>query len=168
MTGWQLAQINVGTLQRPEGDPKVHDFFANLERINALAEASDGFVWRFVGEEGGNATDIRPAPDNLFIVNMSVWRDADALFAFVYRSAHTPIMARRREFFQRPQGAFQALWWVETGHRPSVDEGLAKLWLLERYGPSPLAFGFKSQFPVPGLAGPPIDHRPDPWCVGNA
>lgn len=167
MPRWQLAQINVGTLARPQGDPQVADFFANLDRINALAEGSDGFVWRFVGD-GNDATDVRPAPDSEFIVNMSVWRDADALFAFVYRSAHTPMMARRREFFQRPAGVYQALWWVEAGHRPTVDEGLARLWLLDRYGPSAHAFSFKQQYPSPGLSGPPVDHRPDPWCIGTA
>ena len=56
----------------------------------------------------------------------------------------------------------------QSGHRPSVEEGLSKLWLIDRYGPSAHAFTFKSRFPVPGHEGPPADHKPDPWCVGNA
>jgi hypothetical protein len=48
---------------------------------------------------------------------MSVWEHAEALFAFVYRSAHTPVMARRREFFQPFEGHYQALWWVPQGAR---------------------------------------------------
>jgi hypothetical protein len=165
--GWHLAQINVGRLVAPEGDPRVAPFFAALDRVNALAEASDGFVWR-LQDESGNATGIRFSPDPLLAVNMSVWRDAESLFEFVYRSAHTPVMARRRDYFDRFEGAYQALWWVPADTVPTVHDGLARLWLLERHGPCPQAFTFKVQFPRPDQVGPPVDHQPDPWCVGNA
>lgn len=166
-TGWHIAQINIGKLLAPESDPRVRPFFEALDRINAIADAFDGFVWR-LQSESGNATDISVAPDPLLIVNMSVWRDAESLFAFVYRSGHTPEMARRREYFHRSPGAYQALWWVPAGHRPSIEEGLSRLWMLDRYGPSPQAFTFKARFPRPGEASPPVDMQPDPWCIGNA
>lgn len=164
---WHLAQMNVGRLVAPQGDPRVAPFFDALDRVNALADASPGFVWRLQGE-GNSATDLQPTADPLFIVNMSVWTDADALFDFVYRSAHTPEMARRREYFERFEGAYQALWWVPAGHQPTIDEGLSRLWRLDRYGPTPYAFTFKARFPMPGTAGTPIDMQPDPWCVGRA
>lgn len=166
-TGWHLAQVNIGRLVAPEGDPRVQPFFDALDAVNAIADASPGFVWRLVGE-GNNATDLRPTPDPLLAVNMSVWRDADALFAFVYRSAHTPVMARRREFFGRFDGAYQALWWIPAGEIPTLSDAFARLWMLDRYGPTPHAFTFKTRFPAPGLDGPPVDHQPDPWCVGTA
>jgi hypothetical protein len=164
---WQLAQINVGRFVAPPGDPRVQPFMDALDRINAIADATPGFIWR-LQDESGNATAIRPSPDPLFAVNMSVWADADALFAFVYRSAHTPVMARRREYFERFEGAYQALWWIPAGHIPSIDEGLAALWRLDRYGPSPHAFTFKARFPAPGEGIVPVDMNPDPWCVGRA
>jgi hypothetical protein len=165
--GWYLAQINVGRLVAPQGDPRTADFFSALDRINALAEASPGFIWR-LQDETGNATSIRPTADPLFAVNMSVWESAEALFEFVYRSSHTPVMARRREFFQRFDGHYQALWWVPAGHRPAVDEGLARLWRLDRYGPTCDAFTFKSRYPAPDKSGHPEDMKPDPWCAGRA
>jgi hypothetical protein len=165
--GWHLAQVNIGRLVAPEGDPRVQPFFDALDRINALAEASPGFVWRLKGD-GNNATDLQPTPDPLLIPNMSVWTDAEALFAFVYRSSHTPVMARRREFFTRFDGAYQALWWIPAGEIPTVSDALSRLWMLDRYGPTPHAFTFKARFPAPGIDGAPIDHQPDPWCVGNA
>lgn len=167
MGEWQIAQVNVGRLLAPHDDPQVAGFFAELDRINALAEASPGFVWRLQGE-GNNATDLQPAPDPRFIVNISTWTDPQALFAFVYRSAHTPVMARRKSYFERFDGAFQALWWVAAGHRPTVDEALAKLWLLDCYGPSTHAFTFKTRHPAPDAAGAVTDMQPDPWCVGWA
>lgn len=167
MSDWQLAQINIGRLVAEQDDPRVRPFMEALDAVNALAEDSPGFVWRLVGE-GNDAMDVRYAPDPLLAVNMSVWRDAESLFDYVYKSGHTPFMARRREFFERFDGVYQALWWVRAGHRPTVEEGLAKLWLIERFGPSPQAFTFKARFPAPDAAGPPVDHKPDPWCVGNA
>ncbi len=164
---WHLAQINIGRLVAALGDPRVQPFFDTLDRVNALADASPGFIWRLQGDSG-NAMEISYSPDPLLAVNMSVWRDADSLFEFVYRSAHTPVMARRRDYFQRFAGAYQALWWIEAGSVPTVSEGLSRLWLLERFGPCPQAFTFKAQFPAPDQAGLPVDHSPDPWCVGNA
>lgn len=167
MHDWNLAQINIGRLTAPAGDPKVADFFADLDRINAVADASDGFVWR-LQTDAGDATAIQATEDPLLIVNMSVWRDAESLFAFVYKSVHTPVMARRKEWFERFEGAYQVLWWVPEGHRPTPDEGLARLWHLEHFGPTAFAFTFKSRFPHPGAGTAPVDMRPDPWCLGRA
>lgn len=167
MSVWQLAQVNVGRLIAAHDHPNVAGFFAQLDTVNALADASPGFVWRLQGD-GGNATDFQPTPDPRFIVSISVWTDAEALFVYVYRSGHTTVMAQRKSWFERFDGAFQALWWVPSGHRPTIDEALAKLWLLDRYGPGPQAFTFKTRHPAPDSGGPPIDMQPDPWCVGWA
>jgi Domain of unknown function (DUF3291) len=162
---FHLAQINIGRLTAPEGDPRVQGFFDALDRINALAEASPGFVWR-LQDEDGDATGIQPTVDPLLIVNMSVWTSRAALFDFVYRSAHTPVMAKRRDYFERFSGAYQALWWVPAGSVPTISDGLARLWHLERFGPTPHAFTFKASFePAAAL---PVDMQPDPWCVGSA
>lgn len=148
MSAWNLAQINVGTALYPLDAPGMADFMNQLDEINALAETSPGFVWR-LKDEAGDATGIKVSDDPKFIVNMSVWSDVDALFAFVYRSDHQAVMARRREWFQRPTGAFQALWWVPTSYEPPIEEGLARIALLEREGPTAGAFTFKSAFPPP-------------------
>ena len=165
--GWHLAQANIGRLVAAPDDPRVAEFFAALDAVNALAEATPGFVWR-LKDETGNAMSIGPTPDPRVALNMSVWTGAEALFEFVYRSGHTPVMARRREWFERWDGAYQVLWWIEAGTIPTVEDALARLWLLDRYGPCERAFTFKSRFPAPGLGGSPVDHQPDPWCVGTA
>lgn len=164
---WHLAQVNIGRLLAPEGDPRVQPFFDALDRINALAEASPGFVWRLTGA-GNNAADLRPTPDPLLIVNMSVWADAETMFDFIYRSAHTPVMAKRKTYFERFGGVFQAIWWVPAGDIPTVSDAFAKLWMVERFGPTQHAFTFTTRFPAPGAVGVPVDHNPDPWCAGTA
>ena len=148
MTGFHLAEINVGRLLQPVDHPQIADFKNNLDRINALADGLPGFVWRLVGE-GNNATDLQPNPDDpLFSINMSVWTDIEALAGFVYRSAHRDIMRRRKEWFE-VMAVYQTLWWVPAGHTPTIAEGMAKLAEFERLGPTPAAFSFRHPFPAP-------------------
>jgi hypothetical protein len=165
---WHIAQINVGRMRGLRGDPVVQGFFDALDSVNALADTSPGFVWRLVGDAGANATDIQPTADPLLLMNMSVWTDAESLFDFVYRTSHTPVMARRRDWFERFGGAFMALWWIPAGTIPTINDGLSRLWHLDRFGPTPHAFTFKARFAAPGIGTPPVDMQPDPWCVGNA
>jgi hypothetical protein len=152
--GFHLAEINIGRLLAPLDDPRIRDFVENLDRVNALAEAAPGFVWRLKGD-GNNATDIRPFDDDpMMAVNMSVWTDLAFLGAYVYRSDHVQIMRRRREFFEVPAEAFMTLWWVPAGHTPSIAEGIERLEHFRRHGPSAHAFSFREPFPPTAMADP--------------
>ena len=143
-----IAQLNVGILVADREDPAVADFMAALDPINAIADASPGFVWRLDTPEG-NATAIRPYDDDRILVNMSVWESIEALEGFTYRSAHTPYIGRRREWFQPFQGRFMVLWWVPAGSIPDIEEAKERLALLERDGPTAAAFTFRETFPPP-------------------
>ena len=46
MSAFELAQLNIALMKEPLESPGMADFVANLDRINALAESSPGFVWR--------------------------------------------------------------------------------------------------------------------------
>jgi hypothetical protein len=147
MTAFQLAQLNIAATKEPLESPVMADFVANLDRINELAEQSPGFVWRLKGE-GNDATSLRPLGENV-IVNMSVWSGIESLNAYVYRSAHTEIMRRRREWFDRMREMHMAPWWVRRGHHPTVDEAIGRLEHLRQYGPTGFAFTFRTAFPPP-------------------
>lgn len=98
-----------------------------------------------------------------------MWRSIEALFDFVYRSAHTGFMVRRREWFERPDAPYQVLWWVPADYRPLPQEALARLDHLCAHGPSPFAFTFKQHYPPPYESSrPPSDMKPEPYCVGWA
>jgi len=148
MSGYELAQLNIGIIKAPMESPVMADFAANLDRINALAECTPGFIWR-LKTEAGNATAIRPFENENMLVNMSVWRDIESLHRYVYSSDHARLMRRRREWFERMLEAFLVLWWVPQGHRPSVEEAIAKLESLRTKGPSRDAFSFREAFPPP-------------------
>jgi Domain of unknown function (DUF3291) len=46
MAQYELAQMNVARLRAPLDSPQLADFVGALDRINALADRSPGFVWR--------------------------------------------------------------------------------------------------------------------------
>jgi hypothetical protein len=160
MSSYEIAQLNVGVIRGPMDSPVMAEFAANLDRINALADRSPGFVWRLQTEDG-NATALRPFEDENLLLNMSVWRDLESLSEYVYRSAHAEILRRRREWFERMSKAYLVLWWVPVGHRPSIEEGVAKLEWLREHGPTPEAFTFRKAFPSPDAA------TAQPWSVGG-
>ncbi len=152
--GWHLAELNIGRFAAPLDSPQLKDFVDNLDRINAVAEAAPGFVWRLTGE-GNNATDIRPFEDDpMMAINLSVWTDLAALGAYVYRSDHIEIMRRRREFFEAPTEAFMTLWWVPAGHIPTIAEAVERLEHFRAHGPTPHAFSFRQPFPPPAVTAP--------------
>ena len=121
----------------------------SLARINEIADDSPGFVWRLQGD-GGDATSLRPFGEDV-IVNMSLWTSVEALFDFVYRTAHAPVMAKRRQWFAKPEAAFMVLWWVKAGYIPTIDDARGRLDILKRKGPSPVAFTFKTRFSAPAI-----------------
>ena len=120
----------------------------NLDRINALAETSAGYIWR-LKTEGNNATALRPLGENI-LVNMSVWQDLDSLWHFVYGGGHLEVMRRRREWFTG-MGVHLALWWLPAGTLPTVHDAERRLEALERDGPAPYAFTFKRAFSPVGV-----------------
>src|SRR5256885_7465555 len=117
MSGWHIAQLNVGRILAPTDSPQLAEFMAALDEINAGADATPGFIWR-LQSDSGNATDIRVSEDPNFLANMSAWASIEPLFEFVYRSAHTAVMARRRHWFEKPTAAYQVLWCVPATHDP--------------------------------------------------
>jgi len=149
-TRFHLAQVNIGRARGEITDPIMAEFVARLPEINALAEASPGFVWRLQTEDG-DATAVRPYDDARIMINLSVWTDLAALRAYVFRSDHAAVMRRRREWFERFEQVYVALWWVPAGHHPPVAEAVARLAHLERHGPTPFAFSFAAPFGPDGL-----------------
>ena len=138
---YQLAQINIARARGPLDGERMRGFMEALDEINALAERSPGFVWRFK-TEAGNATSVRAFADPRLLVNVSVWESVDALRAYVYRSRHGRFFARRGEWFEKMDTAHLALWWIPGGALPTLEEAKARLDMVAERGDSPEAFTF--------------------------
>jgi hypothetical protein len=142
MSKYHLAQLNIARLLAPIDSPAIADFVANITPINELAEQAQGFVWR-LKDENDNATAINIFGDDLLIVNMSVWESVQALRDFAFKTAHSEVIKRRAEWFEKHQTAYLVLWWVPAGHQPSTDEAKQRLEHLKQHGDSTYAFTFR-------------------------
>jgi len=143
---YHVAQVNIGRVRAPIGDPIMAGFVARLDELNALADRSPGFVWRLQTTDG-NATYFRPYPhDDRILMNMSVWETIEALRHYVYKTVHAELLRQRHEWFEKFVGSYTALWWVPAGHRPGIDEATKRLAHLEKHGPTQYAFTFKTTF----------------------
>jgi hypothetical protein len=150
MRDHDLAQLNVGRLVAPVDSPIVDEFIGALDEINALADDSPGFVWRFQTDEG-NAIAERPfADDESMLVNFSTWESVEALADYVFRTVHADFLRRRREWFEKLDDVVTVLWWVPAGHRPTAAEAIERLEHLRRHGPTEHAFTFRQRF-EPGV-----------------
>lgn len=145
MNTFQLAQINIAKARATMDSDIMKGFVDRLDEINALADKSEGFVWRLQTDEG-DATSIQAYDDPMIIVNMSVWQDLESLKNFVYKTVHVDLIRDRSAWFDKITNAHQALWWIPAGHIPTVEQGREKLEILQRQGPSREAFTFAKPF----------------------
>jgi hypothetical protein len=134
-----LAELNVGYFRYPTTDPRMAEFMNNLDRVNALAERSPGFVWRLAGDNN-NATEFRIGDD--MAVNLSVWESPKALEDYVFKTVHARFYKQRGDWFVKMDTPHMVFWWVEEGHRPTLDEAHERLMHYTKNGPSDHAFGW--------------------------
>ncbi|MFC9844917.1 DUF3291 domain-containing protein [Streptomyces sp. NPDC060223] len=146
---YELAQVNIARLKAPLDSPQLKDFVEALDPVNADADAADGFVWR-LQSDSGNATDVAVFGDEWLILNMSTWRDSNALTAFMYQGQHREMLARRRDWFERVEEAMSVMWWVPAGHRPTAAEAEERILHLREHGPTAYAFTLRKSFPAEG------------------
>ena len=139
-----LAELNIGRLRFPTDDPRVAEFMDNLDRINGLGKRMPGFVWMMEGsgEPRTGNTENNVGDDPQMVANLTVWQDAASLENFTFGTLHKQFYDRRAEWFEALGEMHFVLWQVDPGHRPTLDEGLARLSHLRASGDSEFAFGW--------------------------
>jgi hypothetical protein len=142
VTERHLAQLNIGRLVAPTDDPRVAEFMGALDRVNGIGKRSPGFVWMMEGsgEPGTGNTENNIGDDPQFVANLTVWESVAELEHFVRNTVHRQFLERRANWFE-PLGAQHfVMWWIEPGHRPTLDEALERLEHLKTHGPTEHAF----------------------------
>ncbi len=146
---YQLAQINVARMIGVNiDDPIMKEFVDNLDKVNEVAENSEGFVWR-LKDESNNAAGFNPYHDEQVIINLSLWEDVEPLKNYIYKTMHASFLKRKKEWFQKYGEAHYALWWIEKGSLPRVEQALARFKYLQKHGSTEKAFDFKNLYPKP-------------------
>jgi Domain of unknown function (DUF3291) len=148
-----LAQVNIGKVIAPMDSPIMSGFADHLDEINKLAEESEGFIWR-LKEDNNNATSIHVFDDPFILINMSVWESVDALYKFVYQSAHVEYLKKRKEWFEKLTDMHMALWWIPQNHFPDCNEAIERLTHIKVNGASAFAFSFKTKYMPDGTQIP--------------
>jgi hypothetical protein len=141
-----LAQVNIAKILEPLDSPKMRGFVDNLDRINAIADKSEGFIWRFKDEDKDLAKSI--FKDDALIVNISVWNDLEALFNYTYKSVHLEIFKQKKEWFSKLRMTHMAFWYVPLDYKPTFQDAKSRLDYLNKNGETPYSFTFKSKFTI--------------------
>ena len=139
-----LAELNVGRLIAETDDPRVKEFMDNLDFINGLGKQMPGFVWMMEGSGAPNTgnTETKLNGDPQLVTNMTVWEDVASLENFVFNTVHKQFYDRREEWFEVLGGQHFVMWYVEQGHKPTLDEALERLAYKGKNGDSDYAFGW--------------------------
>ena len=142
--GHYLAELNIGRLLAPTDDPRVAEFMGALDRVNGMGKRMPGFVWMMEGsgEPGTGNTAAKLDGDAQFVSNLTVWENVATLENFVWNTVHRSFYERRAEWFEVLGKMHFVMWWVPTGHRPTLDEALAKLAYKDANGDTDHAFGW--------------------------
>ena len=144
--GHHLAELNLGILKYDWDDPRVADFVNGLERVNAVAQRSPGFVWMMPEDEMEVAQNDAQGPMDAhprLASTLSVWEDVPSLEHFVWNTVHKQFYDRKGEWYDVGAELRLAMWWVPAGHRPTMAEAMARFRHLDVEGDSDFAFGWR-------------------------
>ncbi len=137
-----LAELNISKWKiDPDVDPVARGFLDNVERINALAERSEGFVWRLREEERDEkGHTLLGGPDTL--LTLSVWENAEKFERFVWTTVHKRLYQQKGKWFEQMLSHHFVMWWIEEGCEPTLEEAKRRLDHLDNNGDSDYAFGW--------------------------
>lgn len=138
-----IAHFNVARLLHPPGDPRVAEFTTNTLRVNAVAERSPGFIWRWKDEastvDGSGGYQAVEADPNLAI-SLSVWESVEAFRFFVQADGARGFPAATGGVVRALGRANYVIWPCQREAIPTVADGWARLERLANGGPSPEAY----------------------------
>jgi hypothetical protein len=141
---------------------KTRPFIERVPPTFAAAENSEGFICRAKGDyivsDSGQLTGIEydKTPSfyldpTLVVQTLSVWRDIESAWAYVYSGTHLDSLRRRTEWMQKPTFPQYVLWWRNTDTVPLFAEGVEWLEYLNEHGVTKNAFTFRQSFTQDGL-----------------
>ncbi len=64
---------------------------------------------------------------------------------------HATFLRRRREWFQKPPGLINVLWWLPAGEIPTLDDAVRPLRHLQELGSSSEGWGFAAPLDPPSV-----------------
>jgi Domain of unknown function (DUF3291) len=143
---YQLAQANYGQWKQDVAPQYVQEFYNRAIAVMQSASESGGFVWSFEGGFNQDPRTVAAFNNSLIIFNMTVWNNFEDLKRFVFNQIHTSVMQDKHKWFDKMPTQVSVMWWVKTGERPTIEQAMQKIQLINQIGPSPAAFNFTSHY----------------------
>ena len=140
-----IAVHTSGRLKAPVGHSSVKGFVDGVDTVFALAERSNGFVWRFNADASPEAMAERQtySGDQRVVITLSVWESLEQLHHYAYSTLHGKFYERGAEWFVPSEDETMVLWSVPEGVRPTLRDAKERLNHLNSNGPTKEAFGMK-------------------------
>ncbi|WP_306030257.1 DUF3291 domain-containing protein [Stappia sp. MMSF_3263] len=136
-----VAQFNISKPRHRIDSPRMAGFVNSFDRVNAAADRSPGFVWRYVAT-GADAAALPRDGDDEVIANLSLWKTVADLENYVRNTVHRQVYDMREHWFADLGRPHFVMWLVPEGHRPTMEEAFGRLGHLRRHGDSDHAFGW--------------------------
>lgn len=141
-----IAQFNIARARWPLEDHRMSGFTDMIDKMNAIATRSPGYIWRLIDEHGPDGAKFPGDPRMTF--TLSVWQDVESLRIFTWHTLHKRFRLRASEWFEPHDQAYLAIWPIAEGHRPDGTEALGMLDQLRVEGPSDAVFGTEALRPA--------------------
>lgn len=137
-----LAELNISTWKIDPLSPEASGFTDNVDRINVLAERSDGFVWRLLDEERDEFGRNAVCDGASTVMTLSTWQGPGHLEQFVWNTVHKKIYSQKASWFRHMESHHFVMWWVVAGHHPTLREAKERLDHLDGHGNTDFAFNW--------------------------
>ena len=140
-----LIHANIAIMRAPLDDPRMVDFLALADKIDALAQAAPGFVAQTAPPDEGAVYTGNT------LLNLSIWESVEHLKQFTYAGQHARALERRAEWFAQTPDRNYVLFWLPASEIPTEEEVARRRDYLSAYGPTPYAFTFNEGFTIHDL-----------------
>jgi hypothetical protein len=137
---YHLIHANLAVAHAPLDHPQMADFMARVDRIDAIAAGTPGFVSQPTPADSGS---IFKEPE---LLNLSIWESVGSIRTFTYSGQHAAALERRAEWFVQKQKYNYVLYWEEAGKIPLESEVQQRLEYLRTHDSTPYAFTFDESF----------------------
>ena len=116
---YHLVHANIAVARAPLDHPQMEDFMARVDRIDAIAAGTPGFVSQPTPEDSGS---VFKEPE---LLNLSIWESVESIRNFTYSGQHAAALEHRAEWFVQEQEYNFVLYWGEAGKNPFGKRGAA-------------------------------------------
>ncbi len=139
-----LCQYNVALLRHAFHAPEMATFRDRLGELHEQAREEFDYVGRYEGEHSAEGY-IMPHPNwPRLMGNLTAWRSLAALRRYVFESpGHREMMQRKREWFDKMPEDLRPYNVLYVSDRIDLEEAKARLDMVQRLGPTALAFTWK-------------------------